>query len=67
MLLIGKVRADSQYPTLTIGSPVYMSETAGSIATVAPTTTDACIRVIGYGNTADEMYFNPSSDYITHT
>lgn len=28
MLLIGKIRADTNFPTLTIGSPAYMAETA---------------------------------------
>lgn len=67
MLLYGKIRADAKFPTMTIGSAVYMSETAGAIVVAQPTTTDAAIRVVGYGNTADELFFNPSSDYITHT
>jgi hypothetical protein len=25
------------------------------------------IRVIGFANTADELYFTPSTDYITYT
>lgn len=66
IMLIGKIRADAKFPTLTIGSPVYMSETAGAIVVAQPTTADVCIRVIGYGNTADELFFNPSPDYITH-
>jgi len=66
MLLLGKIRADSKFPALTIGKPAYISETAGEIVTAQPTTADACIRVVGYGNTADELYFNPSSDYIIH-
>lgn len=66
MLLFGKIRADAAFPTLTIGSPVYMSETDGAIVVAQPTTPDVCIRVIGYGNTGDELFFNPSSDYITH-
>jgi hypothetical protein len=67
MLLIGNVRADAVFPTMTIGSPMYMSETAGLITGTQPTTTDACIRVVGFANTADELYFAPSGDYITHT
>ena len=67
LLLIGKIRADSKFPTMTIGSAVYMSETAGAIVVAQPTTADACIRVVGFANTADELYFNPSPDYIIHT
>lgn len=66
MLLWGKIRADSLFPALTIGAPVYGGETAGAIVTAQPTTSDACIRVIGFGNTADELFFNPSGDYMVH-
>lgn len=55
------------FPTFTIGSPLYMSETAGAITGTAPTTTDAATRVVGWGVHADKMYFFPSPDYITHT
>lgn len=51
----------------TPGATIYMSETAGAITATQPTTTDAAIRVIGYAVNADDIYFNPSPDYITHT
>lgn len=65
MLLYGKVRADSAFPALTVGGPAYMGETAGDIVTTAPATTDAAVRVVGFGNTADELHFHPSPDYLT--
>lgn len=55
------------FPTFTIGSPIYMSETAGAVTQTQPTTTDAAIRIVGWGIHADKMFFNPSGDYITHT
>jgi hypothetical protein len=67
MLLYGKVRADSQFPTFTIGSPVYMSETAGAVTSTQPTTADVCIRVVGMANTGDELHFAPDNSYIIHT
>lgn len=67
ILFYGKIRADSLFPTLTIGAPVYISATAGEITNTQPSTTDYVIRVIGQGKTADELFFNPSQDYITHT
>jgi hypothetical protein len=67
MLLIGKIRADAKFPTMTIGSPVYMGETAGTVVVTQPSTADVAIRVVWYANTADELWFNPSSDYIVHT
>lgn len=67
ILLYGKIRADAKFPALTIAAPVYISTTAGAVQTAQPSGTDDVIRIIGYGNTADELFFNPSNDYITHT
>jgi hypothetical protein len=67
MLLHGIIRADTAFPTLTINAPAYVSETAGDIVVTQPTTADVVIRVVGFALTADELFFNPSSDYITHT
>lgn len=66
VLLQGIIRADANFPALTIGAPVYAS-TTGDVVVTQPVTTDHIIRVVGFGLTADEMYFNPSNDYITHT
>lgn len=67
ILLQGFIRADTAFPALTISAPAYISEVAGDIVTAQPTTTDAVIRRVGFAWTADELYFNPSNDYITHT
>ena len=75
MLLWGTIRADTKFPTLTIGANVYISAaTAGLIAAGAtnattgqPTGTDQVIRVTGFALTANDLFFNPGSDYITHT
>ena len=66
ILLYGKVRKDSMFPTLSIGAPVYISETQGLVVVAQPTTSDVCIRIVGFGNTADELFFCPSPDYIVH-
>lgn len=60
------VYAATAFPTFTVGSPVYMSETPGVVTQTAPTTTDAATRVIGHAVHADKIYFNPSADYTTH-
>lgn len=65
ILLHGVIRADANFPALTIGAPVYAS-TTGDIVVTQPTTTDHVIRVVGFALTADEIYFNPENDYITH-
>ena len=66
VLLHGIIRADANFPALTIGAPVYAS-TTGDIVVTQPTTTDHVIRVVGSALTADEIYFCPSPDYTTHT
>ena len=67
ILLQGIIRADANFPALTINAPVYAAEAAGDIVVAQPTTADVVIRVVGFALTADEIYFNASSDYITHT
>lgn len=64
ILLFGKVNAATAFPTLTIGAPVYMSTTAGDIQVAAPTGTTDIVRIVGYGNTVDELYFHPENDWI---
>ncbi len=63
MLLYGKISAVSKFPTLTVGLPVYASTDAGDIQVTAPSGDGTIIRIIGYGNTADELFFCPSSNY----
>ncbi len=66
ILLHGIIRADANFPALTIGAAVYAS-TSGDIVVTQPSTTDYVIRLVGYALTADEIYFNPENDWITHT
>jgi len=67
ILTYGKIRADAKFPTFTVSAPVHISETAGAVVVAAPTTTDSVTRRIGFANTTDELFFNPSNDYYTHT
>lgn len=67
ILLQGTIRADAKFPALTVGAAVYVSTTTGEIQVAQPSGTDDVIRVVGFALTADEIYFNPSPDYITHT
>lgn len=66
VLLQGTCRADANFPALTIGAAVYAS-TTGDIVVTQPSTTDHVIRIVGFALTADEIFFSPSNDYITHT
>jgi hypothetical protein len=63
ILLQGNIRADVAFPTLTVGAPAYVGETAGDIQTTIPTGADNVIRVVGRALTADSLYFNPSEDH----
>ncbi len=65
MLLWGKIRA-ATFPAFTINEVLYVSETPGDITHTQPTTADVAIRVVGVALTAEDMFFNPSPDYITH-
>ncbi len=64
VLLNGIIRADANFPTFTVNSPLYAT-TSGDVTHTAPTTTDHVVRVVGYAITTDEMYFNPASGYQT--
>jgi len=66
MLLIGMIRADTAFPTLTVGKPVYLSETAGDVVVTAPTTADYATVVLGKAFTADSMWFCPSMNTSIH-
>jgi len=50
--------------SLTIGSPIYLSTTANTITSTAPSASGNIVRVVGYALASDEIYFNPSQDWI---
>lgn len=62
----GKIRADANFPPLTIGAPAYAGLTPGDIQVAQPNATDDVIRIVGYGITADVLLFQPSNDYMVH-
>ena len=65
VLLYGKVRSDADY-AFTVDAPVFVSAaTAGDLTSTAPTTTtNFVVRIVGYGNTADELFFCPDNTYV---
>lgn len=65
MLVYGKVRS-AAFPAFTVGSPLYISETAGDMTHTAPVTADSATRCIGIALTAEDLMFNPSPNYYTH-
>ena len=49
----------------TIGVPLYVSGDLGAITATKPSGSADIVRTVGYALTADVIYFNPSSDYVT--
>lgn len=57
----GYIRDDSW--NWTIGGPLYLSETTGELTQTAPVTGSAIVRIIGYAESADVIYFKPDGHY----
>ncbi len=49
----------------TPGVPLYVSGSIGEITATKPSGSGDVVRTVGYAVTADVIFFNPSSDYIT--
>lgn len=63
--LPGSIVYATAFPTLTIGAPYYVGETAGAIQATIPTGADNVIRVVGFAVHADKLFFYPSQDNQT--
>lgn len=50
--------------SFTVGSTLYLSTSLGGITQTAPSGTGDIVRVVGYAVAADEVFFNPSQDWI---
>jgi hypothetical protein len=60
----GNVRADSVYPSMTVGADMYADTTAGLITGSQPqSNAGEIIRLVGHANTAHELHFDPSGNY----
>lgn len=66
ILMFGNIRADAAFPTLTIGSAVYLSTTAGDITQTVLSGTDDVVIVLGKPLTADSMMFISPMDWATY-
>ncbi len=65
ILIRGFFDATTYLSSFSAGKAVYMSETAASMTTTAPTSVGAIIRIMGYcTDTANVIYFNPSNTWI---
>jgi len=61
-LLIGLARDDSW--NWTVGSPIYLSTTAGDITQTAPSGSGDIVQILGIATHADRIYFNPSLSQV---
>ena len=48
----------------TVGEPIFLSTTAGTLTTTAPTTSGDLVRVVGYAIDTDEIYFCPDNTWV---
>jgi hypothetical protein len=70
VLLQGFLRADTNFPTWTIGGALYTpeAETTGKNVPeqAAPDSDGDFIQILGWASDANTVYFNPSNDIIEH-
>jgi hypothetical protein len=50
--------------SLTVGSPYFISDTAGTATDTALTATGSFVRIIGYALTSGTIFFDPDKTYI---
>jgi hypothetical protein len=50
----------------TVGAPVYLSATQGTMTQTAPTGADDAVIILGFALSADTILFNPYINHITH-
>ncbi len=51
----------------TIGGRIYLSGTAGALTQTQPATSGDKVQYMGYALSADSMFVDPASDYVTLT
>jgi len=65
VLIKGYFDATTYLSNFSAGKAIYVSTTAASMDTTAPSATGDFVRIVGYcTTTANVMYFNPSSEWI---
>ena len=62
LLVQGTVRNDSF--GYTVGSTIYLSDTAGEGTTTAQSTSGDCVQAIGWGISSTEFYYNFSGHWL---
>jgi hypothetical protein len=65
VIVKGIVRNDAW--NWTPGGPIYLSTTAGGLTQTPPAATTNKVQVVGWAISADEMFVDPNSEYLTIT
>jgi hypothetical protein len=65
VFLKGFIRDDSW--NWTVGDPIYVGVTAGTLTQTIPSATGQQVQIVGYATHADRMFFNPSYTIIELT
>jgi hypothetical protein len=61
-MIVGEVTATAH--GFTVGSPLFLSATAGALTTTAPSTAGQIVRVAGYATDANTIYFRGDSTFV---
>lgn len=65
--LVHGVYRDDSVTYSTVGGPVYLGASAGTLTQTQPSSTDQVIQVVGVALTSHILYVDPQLDYLTHT
>lgn len=66
ILQFGNIRADAKFPTFSMaGAPIYLQSTLGAVGTTKPGTSGHALRIIGFADSGDQMYFQPDGYFAT--
>jgi hypothetical protein len=63
ILVNGLIRADTNFPAMTVGAPVYLTA-GGNLTQIRPTAPNSVIRIVGHAVTASEIFFQPDNTWI---
>lgn len=61
VVLVRGIIRNEGWTGLTIGSPIYLSETAGGLTQTAPSDSGDCVQLIGWALSDSEIYFDFNS------
>jgi hypothetical protein len=67
VLVHGIYRDDTNLTFSTVGGPVYVATSSGTLTQTQPSSTNNVIQVVGIAVGSHTLYVNPQLDYLTHS